>query len=224
MQRITVEGGWNGIVPKFTSSHNQENQCLPACVSMVLKTAGMPCSRHHLDEITGYQPKYYSQFSTATLALNEYFPDNVHLYSLLDFTKYSRRGEKYLRQIYEPDWFKDQKAHSSPGFEKETQAAAQLVERRLSTKVPEHSLDLVRRLLQDNLLIASVDTAQLYRFKQVSSHAVLVYGTYENMFVFADPEFSEYDGKCRVSSQEEFSRSIRTHVLAIQFPRVNLLF
>ena len=92
-----VTGGW-GREPVFVSSY-ESDRCLPACVAMVLKTAGIPITDQQVDMLTGYQKGLYSQFSLATIALSLFIPD-VHLYSWLDFHAYAQSGEEYLKQVF----------------------------------------------------------------------------------------------------------------------------
>lgn len=205
-------------MPEYRSSYKQD-RCLQACVGMVLATAGFPLTNTELNNITRYEPGLNSQFSIATLALAQYLPEQVKLYSILDFQKYAQFGEDYLRQVFDEEWLAHQRSRSSPEFEKERWAAEMLTDYDLSVHVNKLSLKLLEKLLKKNLLITSLDAKQLYGLDEISAHAVVVFGKYDDDIAFHDPDFPGDEGVGLLVGEELFANAMRTHIIAVHLPR-----
>jgi hypothetical protein len=120
-------------IPKFYQNWNDDNHCLQAAMMIVLNTLDGPVSWDEVNWMTQYESGLYSWTPVATVALSKCISGS-RLISGMDYKQFTERGEAYLKEYFLPEWYKLQRAHSSPGFKKEQRAAKELVGKNLVEK------------------------------------------------------------------------------------------
>ena len=107
---------------KFQSNRSDDNHCLQACVKMALNTLYRKTSWDKINEVTHYKEGLYSWASAAAVAISKKIP-GTKVISMLDYRSFCEKGEEYLREIWDQEWFETQKIMASAGFKREQEDA-----------------------------------------------------------------------------------------------------
>lgn len=170
--------------PKFYQNWEDDNHCLQAAVMMVLNTLDGEVTWDEINRITDYEKDLYSWVPRAVVALAERIP-GAKLISAMDYEQFAERGEVYLKEFMSSEWFEAQKKNASVGFQKEQNAAQELIHKNLiDQKVTSVDFD---SLLDRRLLIALVNSKKLAQIDGNVGHFVVVYGKDKENFLIHDP-------------------------------------
>jgi hypothetical protein len=135
------------------------------------------------------------------------------LVSRFDYEAFSKQGKAFLRNVWPPEIFDEQRLHASPEFRKEQEAAGKAVERKLIQNNDNLRLADMEDLLKNNLLIALVDAGKLAGVDDPSSHWVFIYGWDHSNFFVHDPGLPSRK-KCKVS-KSSFFNAFRGDIIVI---------
>ena len=111
-----------------------------------------------------------------------------------------------------PAWFEVQKQNASVGFQKEQNAARDLIQKNL-TEERKYTRGDFETLLDDHLLIALVNAKKLAQIEGNEGHFVVVYAQNDANFVLHDPGLPPYRGW--VVDKDQFMQSFTDEIIAV---------
>ncbi len=179
---------------------------------MALEVVGKPITWNKVNSMTDYTDNLYSWTPQAVVSISKLIP-SVKLISNLDYREFAKNAEKYFKEINKnmPEWFELQKAHASPTFSKEQNAAQELIKLGLySQKIL--TLKEFEDLLKNNILIAVVDAGQLASESWHAGHFVLVYSS-NGKFTIHDPGLPPK--KAWRVDKKEFMKAYKNELIVI---------
>lgn len=205
------------LEPKFYPNTDDDNKCLQAATAIVLNSLGYDVSFDDVIRLTHYTDNLYSWPASAVIAINEYVKD-VKLVGLLDYNEFAKRGEAYLKEIMEPEWFELQKAHASVCFSKEQEDAKKLVAKNMYEK-KQSNLDDIDNYLAEYLIIALVDAGKL-NSSRTSAHFVVLYGDERSAagYLLHDPGLPPY--RSRFVKKKQFGLAFKNSLILIPKNRI----
>jgi hypothetical protein len=151
------------------------NHCLQVSLMGVLTTLGHPVRQAEIDKATGWEKGLWT-WTIPGAAVAAKFVPGVRLLSPFDFRRFADEGEAYLKTQWSPQRFRDQRAHASPNFAKEQQAAKQFMTSGTFELRKPPTADEMTKLLKDYIIVPQVDYGRLYRGQaNGGSHYIVVY-------------------------------------------------
>ena len=170
------------------SNTPDNTHCVQACLKMVfshLNTPQQKLSVKQLDRPTHHISGRFTGDTCTILWLTSLGYKVIH-YEPLDYVQFALRGEKYLRQIWKPDYFKLQKEMSDLDLER--QNAKQLIDKKVELICGTPHIDyLTYQFGRGYACMISVNPYTLDDMAGVGSHMVVLTG-YDREFVyFNDP-------------------------------------
>ncbi len=160
------------------------NHCLQAALMIVFHAIKIPMTWNQINSLTDYEDHLWSWAVVAIAGISQLIP-SIKFISGMDYNKFAKDGEQYFKQINNPEWFDVQKAHASPKFKKEQQAAKEIIKLGLYEE-KNISVKELEELVRDNFLITLIDAGKLAKAKNPSGHFVVVYNS-NGRFKIHDP-------------------------------------
>lgn len=171
----------------FYSNLKDNNHCLQACLKMVLKYyfPNKNYSFGKLDKMTMHVKGMWTWQGASLLALADMGFEIVNIENL-DYKKFSKRGENYLKEIWSQEVFETQKKYSD--LNQEQKIAGEMAESKKIKLINRDVdfLDLENYIQKDYLVLVSVNPCVFENKKCYWSHIVLVTNINEKWVTFHD--------------------------------------
>jgi hypothetical protein len=206
----------------FYSNLKDNNHCLQACLKMVFKYyfPKENYSYSKLDKITKHKKGMWTWQGASLLALADRGFDVVNIENL-DYKKFSKKGENYLKEIWNEEVFETQKKFSD--LKQEQNIAGKMMENK-KIKLLNRDLkfsDVESYFNEDYLVLVSVNPCVFENKKCYWSHIVLIIDIDEKWVTFHDAGLPPI--KDRKISRRKFEKAMTkpfkpdTNLIALKY-------
>lgn len=185
----------------FYANLKDNNHCFQACLKMVLKCyfPDKNYSFKELDKISKHKKGKWTWQGAALITLAKLGFDVVNIENL-DYKKFAKDGDVYLKKIWSDETFKLQNKFSDLNQEQKiAQKLINLKKVELVNKIARMS-DVEKYFSKSFFVMVSVNPCVFERKKCYWSHLVLVTGMDRNFITFHDPGLPPVKNK-RVSKK-----------------------
>ena len=206
----------------FYSNLKDNNHCLQACLKMVLKYyfPNKNYSFGKLDKMTMHVKGMWTWQSASLLALAEIGFEVINIENL-DYKKFAKNGDKYLKKIWTEEVFSIQNKYSD--LKQEQKIAGKMVESEKIKLVNRdvNFSDLENYFKKDYLVLVSVNPCVFENKKCYWSHIVLVTDINEKWVTFHDTGLPAI--KNRKISRKKFEKAMTkprkpdTNLIALRY-------
>ncbi len=172
----------------FYTNLKDNNHCFQACLKMILKYyfPERNYSFKELDKFSRHSKGKWTWQGSSLLMLSKMGFEVINIENL-DYKKFARNGNKYLKTIWSKEVFNIQDQFSN--LNKEQKISKRIVkEREIKLINKEASLQDIEKYFDEKFIVAvSVNPCVFVKKECYSSHLVLITGIHKNTITFHDP-------------------------------------
>lgn len=199
--------------PKFYSNLPDNNHCLQASLMIVLNTLAGKTTWDQINKLTGYQDGLYSWSVVGAQILADIIPGTKLISHLLDYDKFAKKGDEYLKSIWSPEWYQLQKRNASPNFSREQEATKKITGKKLYEYKKFITMENIKKYLKNNLIITLIDPHVITGVPGSSGHFVVVFDHKNDNFLLHDPGLPKHENW--QVNQEIFMKAFRGDIITV---------
>lgn len=199
--------------PKFYSNLPDNNHCLQASLMIVLNTLSCKTTWNEINKLTRYQDGLYSWSVTGVQVLVAKIPGTKLISSNLNYNRFAKEGNKYLKKTLSPEWYELQKRNASPNFSEEQETTKKITEKKLSKYKKLITMGNIKGYLKNNLIIALIDPHVITGILGSSGHFVVVYDHKNDNFLLHDPGLPQHENW--QVNQKIFMKAFRGDIITV---------